>query len=216
MQRGCFFVGTDTEVGKTFQAAALARHLVAAGVRVGVYKPVASGIARETKSDAQWLYEAAELTCPVEMVCPQQFSAPVAPPVAARLEGRLVDESLLFEAAKEWQGNCDFLIIETAGGALSPISESLTVLDFVCRSELDFPIVLVAANRLGVVNHTLLTLESLSRRGLEVTGVLLNQLPTTDVSVDSSLASNLALLRQFAADSVVETDAQKIWQRLCY
>jgi dethiobiotin synthetase len=213
-QRGCFFVGTDTDVGKTFQATALARYLVEAGIDVGVYKPVASGAQPGGLSDAQRLHSAAQLNCSIEKVCPQQFLAPLAPPVAARLEGRSVDEALMFAAALAWQKACDFLIIETAGGVLSPISESMTVLDFICNSKLDFPLVLIAANRLGVVNHTLLTLEAISQRGLDLTGILLNQLPCASLESDPSLTSNLALIRQFARNTVVETDAKKIWQRL--
>ncbi len=182
---GVFIIGTDTEVGKTFQACRLAEELVKRGVRVGVYKPTASGSApgaelpgsdaRLLRSDAQLLRRAANCQLPIERVCPQSFAAPLAPPVAARAEGRVVDESLLVEGARWWRGKCDFLIVEGAGGALSPISDNWLVLDLVERLKL--PVILVAANRLGMVNQVLLTLEALSTRQLQVTGIVLNDMP---------------------------------------
>ncbi len=215
--RGCFFVGTDTEVGKTFQAAALARRLVASGIKVGVYKPVQSGSIESQPSDAQSLYSAAQLSsvCPIERVCPQQFSAPLAPPMAARLEGRQVNEDLLFEPVAWWLETAEFLIIETAGGVLSPLSDSLCVLDFIQRLQLDFPLIVIAANRLGVVNHALLTIEAIQRRGLSVAAVHLNTLPVNLHTQDCSTNTNLELLRQFAPDGLlIESDATRIWEAL--
>jgi dethiobiotin synthetase len=177
----------------------LARHLASEGHRVGVYKPVASGIIPGQASDPEILYTAAGLDCPLERVCPQQFSAALAPPVAARLEDRQVDEQLLRTGADWWQQHCEILIVEGAGGVLAPISESLTVLDLCV--ELGFPTIVVAANRLGVVNHTLLTLESLSARGLQNLGVVLNTMPNQVAKPgggDVSLDSNASLLKQFA------------------
>lgn len=204
---GVFILGTDTEVGKTFQAALLAKYLVSQGTSVGVYKPAASGQAPSGQSDAERLRAAAGLDCPIECVCPQSFLAPLAPPVAAAQEGKVVDEQLLSEGATWWSGRCEFLIVEGAGGALSPISSSMTVLDL--ATSLKFPIVLIAANRLGVVNHTLLTLEAVRNRQLEIQGIVLNTLPASEgasSTADFSLQTNRELLQQFITDlPVVES-----------
>lgn len=174
---GLFVIGTDTEVGKTFVACRLAKLLVEMGMRVGVYKPVASGSIDSSPSDRELLREAANQFCELEQVCPQQFAASVAPPVAAAMEGRTVDEALLLTGANWWLGRCDLLIVEGAGGALSPISPRQTVLDLAVQ--FGYPLLLVVGNRLGAVNHTLLTLEAAQKRGLRVEAIVLNQLPNT-------------------------------------
>lgn len=188
---GLFVIGTDTEVGKTFVSCQLARLLVARGVRVGVYKPVASGSSEPHASDAELLQAAAGQACEIQHVCPQQFAAPLAPPIAASLEGREVDESLLLSGANWWLGRCDLLLIEGAGGALSPISKQLTVLDLAVQFA--YPLLLVVADRLGAVNHTLLTLEVAEKRGLRVEAVVMNKLPVVPAP-----SSNLELIKSFA------------------
>lgn len=191
---GVFIIGTDTEVGKTYQACRLAEALVAAGRRIGVYKPVASGASSTSPSDAQLLQAAARSNIALNRICPQIFSAALAPPVAARMEGSQVDEQKLMAGARWWKSHCDFLIVEGAGGALSPISDSLSVLDLALALQL--PVVLVAANRLGAVNHVLLTLEALFARALPIAGIVLNELPISHSDADRLVRqSNFELLR---------------------
>lgn len=215
---GIFIIGTDTEVGKTYQACRLARALSDCRYRVGVYKPVASGVLAgdpaepgvaglALASDAALLAAAARTGQPLNRICPQSFQAAVAPPVAAQLEGQRVDEALLRRGAQWWSGKCDFLIVEGAGGALSPISDRLTVLDLAWQ--LYLPLIVVAANRLGVVNHLLLTLEALQRRNLPVLGVVLNDLPATatqDSQARLAQQTNRDLLRQFVDKQVELVD----------
>lgn len=213
--QGLFILGTDTEVGKTFCTAAITRVLLERGVKVGVYKPAESGCSAEQLSDSQHLHAATDGQFPIDRICPQRFSAPVAPPVAAKLEKRTVDESLLEEGALWWTNQCELLFVEGAGGVMSPISEHLTVLDL--AEKLGYPTLLVAANRLGVVNHTLLSLEALNRRSLSCLGVLLNSIPTaTDRFSDAETtakaehddlarSTNRELLSHFLGDSTGET-----------
>ena len=189
--------------------------MVTRGCQVGVYKPAASGIRPGVAGDAEQLWRSAELTShiPLERVCPQQYSAPLAPPAAAQAEGRTVDEDQLIEGAIWWHGRCDFLVIEGIGGVLSPISATLTNLDLLERLQPQLgsmPSLIVAANRLGVVNHTLLTLEALQRRQLPILGVFLNQLPHTVAPDAPSLASNASLIRQFAPNYPLWTEVDSI------
>ena len=103
---GLFIAGTDTDVGKTFVTALIAKSLVAAGQRVGVYKPAASGCTRVDgklmAGDAIAIWEAAGKPRTLEDVCPQAFEAPLAPQLAARAEGREIDEGLLFSGMDVW------------------------------------------------------------------------------------------------------------------
>lgn len=194
-------IGTDTEVGKTFVACRLAELLVKRGIRVGVYKPVASGSEESTPSDAELLRAAANQNCDLQHICPQQFSAAVAPPIAAAKEGREVDEALLATGANWWLGRCELLIVEGAGGALSPISAHQTVLDLAVQFA--FPLLLVVANRVGAVNHTLLTLEAAQKRGLRVEAIVLNRLPKTC----ENGSGTRQLIEDFAAGTdIFETD----------
>lgn len=193
---GLTILGTDTEVGKTFQGVQLARHLAANKVNVGVYKPVASGTEPPGCSDAELLLEASGCNVPLSVVCPQQFSAALAPPVAAELENRKVDETLLVAGAEALQSHCEYLIVEGAGGVLSPVSESMTALDLAVK--LGFPVALVAANRLGMINHTLMSLDVISRSGLSLEGVVVGDVPPrADAVLDRT---NHELLQKFAPD----------------
>ena len=128
----------------------------------------------------------------VEQVCPQRFLAPLAPPVAAALEGRTVDPVRLRRGVDGWRRDAEVLIVEGAGGLLSPIADGETNADL--AADLGWPVVVVAENRLGMVNHTLLTLECTRVRGLTVVGIVLNQI-TADG--DHSVETNADLLARF-------------------
>jgi dethiobiotin synthetase len=196
MNLGLFIVGTDTDVGKTYQAVQLAGALRKLHLRVGCYKPVASGSPIQTEnSDASLLAQA----CGVERnllsrVCPQAFSTPLAPPVSASLEGKEVEEGLLAEGADWWRGNCDLLLIEGAGGLMSPISRNLTVIDL--AQQLGFPLLLVVSNRLGCVSHTLLAVEAIQHRKMPLVAIVLNSCHALDQQ-NQLETTNFSLIQQF-------------------
>lgn len=187
---GIFVTGADTGVGKTFVAALFARGLKQSGRRVGVYKPVATGcqalFGGLVSEDATALWEAAGKPGELHDVCPQRFLAPLAPNLAARAEGKRVDRWLLRTGLNVWRERSDVIVVEGAGGLLSPVSDQDLVADL--ADDLSFPLVIVAANRIGVVNQALLTIEAAGARGLKVLGVILNRLPgsESDPSVDSN------------------------------
>ena len=192
LAKGLFIVGIGTEVGKTFVGALIARALVARGVRVGVYKPVASGcsVGRDGEliaDDAVALWEAAGKPGQLDHVCPQRFRAPVAPHRAAAAEGRQVDAALLRSGLARWQDDYDLVLVEGAGGLMSPLADDDYNADL--ADEFGFPLVVVAANRLGVINDTLQTLITAAtfRDGLSVAGWVLNH--PSPVS-DESAATN--------------------------
>ncbi|MBL9163359.1 MAG: dethiobiotin synthase [Planctomycetaceae bacterium] len=190
--RGLFIAGTNTEVGKTHVAAMIARDLAANGRRVGVYKPTASGCRKAAEGliadDALALWEAAGQPLTLEQVCPQRFLAPLAPPRAALAEGRRVDAQLLRTGLEPWLAASEIVIVEGAGGLMSPLSEHDYNIDL--AAELGLPLVIVAANELGVINATLQTLITARGRApqLPIAGVILNQ--ATPRPDDASLVSN--------------------------
>ena len=170
----------------------IVRCLTESGHRVGVYKPVASDcISDGTKmvaEDALALWEAAGRPLSLDAVCPQQFSAPLAAPLAARAEGRSIDSKLLREGISIWADECDIVVVEGAGGLMSPVSEDEFVADL--AADLGYPLIVVAPNVLGVINQSLQTLITAAcfRDGLPVAGIVLNdtQILDGDVSIDSN------------------------------
>lgn len=188
--RGLFVTGTDTGVGKTWVACGIAAAVREAGHRVGVYKPVATGITSEnlleSENDVSRLWEGAGRPESPERICPQVFAEPLAPPVAAARAGTKVDAALLRSGARWWQGRCDLLLVEGVGGLLCPLTDTETVADL--AADLGFPLVVVARLGLGTLNHTLMTVEIAERRGLSVAGVVLNspEQPTRDMAEETN------------------------------
>jgi dethiobiotin synthetase len=195
---GLFITATDTEVGKTYVTACIARALVALGKRVGVYKPVASGCVADeaglVSEDAVALWQAAGRPGTLRDVCPQCFRAPLAPHLAARAEGRRVDPDLLRAGIEYWRKNSDVVLVEGAGGLMSPISDDDYNADL--ASDFGLPLVVVAPNCLGVINQTLQTLITAAtfRDGLDVAGIVLNDVRAP--SDDASTATNRRELEQ--------------------
>src|SRR3990172_9828490 len=192
MARGLFITGTGTGVGKTYVAALIARALNSAGKRVGVYKPAASACERHgnelVSPDALALWEAAGRPATLDQVCPQRFAAALAPHLAARAEGRRVDQALLRSGLESWRKSCDIVLVEGAGGLMSPVSDDDYNADL--ADEFGYPLVVVAANVLGTINATLQTLivADTFREGLTIAGVILNspQIAAGDRSTDSN------------------------------
>ncbi|MCA9036050.1 MAG: dethiobiotin synthase [Planctomycetaceae bacterium] len=183
--------GTDTSIGKTYTTCLLARQMRQSGLRTGIYKPVCSGSEPgrdgvRTWPDLDAIQAELSADIPLDLICPQRFHASIAPSESAKAEGEFVDESVLVEGCSAWQAYADFLLIEGAGGLLCPLTDSLSVAGFAERCQL--PIVVVASNRLGMVNHTLLTIEAARSRGLQIRAVVLNQVtqPNTGEGISAS------------------------------
>lgn len=183
--------GTDTNVGKTFVSRALIHALRERGRRVAVMKPVETGVLAEP-DDACALRAAAEDPAPLDVICPVRLRAPLAPSVAARLEGRTIDPEDLVRRIGTRAGDADVLVVEGAGGLLVPIAGTFTFGDLAARCAL--PLLIVGANRLGTVNHMALTARVAQTLGLAVRGFVLSQpTPTTDASATSNAGEITAL-----------------------
>jgi len=196
--RGLFITGTNTGVGKTHVGAMIAQALVRAGHRVGVYKPVESGCRREGEeliaADARQLWDAAGRPGELSRVCPQRFEAALAPPRAAALEGSRVDPELLRSGLSYWQERSEIVLVEGAGGLMSPLSDADYNADLAV--DLSLPLVIVAANELGVINatmQTIITARSVAP-DVPIAGLILNQ--TQERANDASVRYNAAELRQ--------------------
>lgn len=150
-----FVVGTGTDVGKTVISSWLCLHLQAV-----FYKPIASGL--KDGSDIDFVKNLG-----VQVLdTPYKFQAPLSPHAAARLEGKEIDVNTLNLP------DAENLIIEGAGGVLVPLNDNNLLIDLVHK--FNVPVLIVASNALGTINHTLLTIESLRAREIEILGVILN------------------------------------------
>jgi dethiobiotin synthetase len=126
----------------------------------------------------------------IDQVSPQRFLAPLAPPVAAKMEGRVVDEQSILSGFRDWRSRTDFLLVEGAGGLMSPVSNHWTNADLILA--LDIPILLVSSWRLGVVNQVLTTLVACDSLQIRVQGIVLN-----DVQNEGATQSHFELLSDF-------------------
>ncbi|WP_251881886.1 dethiobiotin synthase [Achromobacter sp. Marseille-Q4954] len=158
---GVFVTGTDTGIGKTLVSAILAR-----AWNADYWKPVQTGVAEEP-GDTETVAQLAGLP-PERLHLPAYvLQAPLSPWAAATLEDAIVDATSIVPPATQAP-----LVVEGAGGLYVPIDDTHMMIDLIAR--LDMPVVLAARSGLGTINHTLLSLEALKRRGIPVLGVIMS------------------------------------------
>jgi dethiobiotin synthetase len=181
-----FVTGTDTDAGKTFVTALLTRSLRKAGFDTVAMKPVSCG----DPVDSRTLQASADHELTLEEVTPVSYAAPLAPIEAARLEGRIFDPSEILTTFQRLHRTHRSLLVEGVGGWLVPLSPGYSSADL--AKAMNLPVLLVVRNRLGSINHTLLTLESIRHHGLICGGIVLNNHPA-DIA-DSSREGNRRLI----------------------
>jgi dethiobiotin synthetase len=155
VKRIFFITGTDTGAGKTVLTVLLTRHLRAHGVNAAALKPVCSG----GRGDARKIFGASHGVLSLDEINPWHFKAAIAPSLAARREGKKLKLVQVAAHARAMQKRFDVLLIEGAGGVLSPLGDNFNSRDLILQ--LNAEPIIAAPNRLGVVNHVLLTLEAL-------------------------------------------------------
>ena len=216
MMPGLFITGTDTGVGKTQIAGAIARLLTNAGVHVVPRKPVESGCVLSgddlIPGDALTLRTAAKSTQALDQVCPYQFHPAISPERAAAQAGKIITLNELESACLNGSDSGQFLLVEAAGGFYSPLAHKLRCADLAAR--LGLPVMLVVADRLGCINHTLLSIDAIHSAGLTVSAVILNQPATCpDTEMD-----NAADLQQWLEYPVIQiqhqSDSSHAWQTI--
>ena len=171
--RGYFITGTDTEVGKTWITAAMATAMRHRGLAPVALKPLATGSAPPGEDATQ--IAAAAGHAPLVFAC---MPDPASPDRAAIQIGRVLEMSPILEWIRSHEGT---LLVEGVGGWEVPIGPDFRVSDV--ATELQLPVILVAADRLGVLNHTLLTAAAIRRRGLRLAAIILNRFESDDSSL---------------------------------
>jgi dethiobiotin synthetase len=179
-----FITGTDTGVGKTYVTKLMIEALRSEGRAAAGFKPISCG----DREDAQIL-AAASGDLPVDDVNPLHFNSAVAPHVAALLENKRIDPANLIASYQDFAGKHEIVLAEGAGGWEVPITENYFISDL--AKDLGLPVILVAANRLGALNHILLTLRAIETKGLRCAGIILNQL---EDEMDTPMITNKGIL----------------------
>jgi dethiobiotin synthetase len=188
--KGLFITGTDTGVGKTLVAGAIARILRREGYRVGVFKPVATGCRHDREglvsADAEFLAWCADCEYPLSVVTPVTYATPAAPAACERVERRPVDFEHIANTYRYICANSDLVVVEGIGGIRVPISQGIDVLGL--AAGLKLPVVIVARPDLGTINHTLLTVDAVRSAGLHVAGVVVSgyNLEAADVAAQTA------------------------------
>lgn len=176
--KGILVTGTDTGAGKTFVACLLGRRLAREGLRVRPLKPVESGClpgagGAPFPADAAALRDAMAPALPLTEVCLYPLAAPISPHLAARREGVEIDAARIRAAVARAVASADVALVEGAGGITVEMREGYSFADLAREASLS--VVVVAEDRLGVLNHLKLTLHYLRDAGLDLLGVILNE-----------------------------------------
>jgi dethiobiotin synthetase len=206
---GIFVTGTDTGVGKTVVTAALADALRRRNLRVGVMKPVETGCIREedrlVPRDALRLLEASGSSASLDLVNPYALAQPLAPALAAEVAGIHIDPGRILSCYRQLAAEHDVMLVEGAGGLMVPITarrtsegHPYTMLDL--AADLRLPLLVVARNILGVINHTALTVAVARQHGLAVLGVVLNH---PSPKSDRATKTNAESLRRWSGTNLL-------------
>lgn len=197
--KACFVTAIGTEIGKTYVSARLIKTWRRAGHSVTALKPVMSGFGEDAlgASDAgQLLAACGQEVLPetVSRICRHRFEAPLAPNVAMRRAGMMqdYDDILRFTQEAIAEAGSDNILVEGAGGVMSPLTDTHLQLDFM--ADLGLPVVLVAAPYLGAVSHTLTAIDALTGRGMEIAELIISQ-PDPASPAPETLGAEIDLFR---------------------
>jgi dethiobiotin synthetase len=192
MAKIIFITGTDTGVGKTVVTALLLRHLRQAGCNAMAIKPFCSG----SRADARLLRGLQDNLLTLDEINPFFFRQPVAP-AAAGGRRKTIRLDTVLRKIRAVGRRCDVLLVEGIGGLLVPLGGNYTVADLILR--LHCPTLIVCRNRLGTINHTLLTVKALQAIGTKRLGIIMVE----DKKPDESARSNPIIIKKMALSGPV-------------
>lgn len=194
-----FVTGTDTGVGKTVFTGLLLHHLRTSGVHALAMKPFCSG----GRADVRLLRAMQDRELSEDEINPFYFSEPVAPLVAGRRHNTLVSLAKVLRHIKRISQRCECLLIEGSGGLFVPLGENFLVSDLIHR--LNGEVIIVSRNRLGTINHTLLTINGLKKLSKKTDAKRFTSAKKLQIALiqearsDPSCATNLRILTELCA-----------------
>ena len=201
--KGLFVTGTDTGVGKSVVSGLLSGFLRRRGWKVTTQKWVETGALGRSEDlkthDLLSPLSSKRPRAPEKLRCPYCFPFPSSPHLAAALDGTRIDPDRIEKAYISLCDEFDLVIAEGAGGLLVPLSETVLLADLVRR--LSMPALVVVRNRLGCINHTLLTVEALEKRGIRVVGLVFNRLDANEE--ERIVESNISTIAELSGAAVL-------------
>ena len=210
-----FISGIDTDIGKTYATGMIAKALMQQGVNVITQKLVQTGVARDLSSGKmgiaddiithRQLMSIPLQPCDIDSTtCPYRYEKPASPHLAAKLANKVLNPDVITSATKSLQADYEVVLLEGAGGLLVPITEQLLTLDYI--AEQGYPVILLTSGRLGSINHTLLSLEAITSRGLDVHSVIYNHIHDNADQTDEQIAtSTIDFLQNYLAEHYPNT-----------
>ncbi|MCE5194161.1 MAG: dethiobiotin synthase [Nitrospiraceae bacterium] len=176
--KGFFVTGTDTNVGKTIITAAIVKTLNSINIKTCGMKPIETGCKRKDNKivpcDGFFLKEMNIADEDIDLITPYCFEHPLAPMVASSLENKTIDINIIKGSFEKLSDKYDAVIVEGVGGLLVPIKTDYFIADI--AKELNLPLVIVARPYLGTINHTMLTINFALNKGLEIAGLIMNNM----------------------------------------
>lgn len=187
---GLFITSTGTEIGKTLVTAALCWQLRAHNKPVAALKPVISGIEQDAMAGTDTAIIADGLGLPltadtVDQISPFRFKAPLAPAMAAKLEGRTLDYDAVIRCCRDALAANPYTLVEGVGGSFVPMTDDKLVADWM--SDMGLPSVLVTGSYLGTISHTIATIDAMRTRGLETKAIVMSESPALPNSTHPNL-----------------------------
>lgn len=182
-----FITGTDTDVGKTWIIAGLARAFRNMGINIGIMKPFAAGTLQKTgfkSKDVEILSRAAKVNDPENLVNPQFFPIPASPYTAMKnSEVHVkVNVDLILQNFKKLSSIHDSILVEGIGGIMTPILKNYYVTNLI--NDLNLETIIVTRTRIGTLNHTIMTCKMAKKYGIQVKGIIINQIDLDGYDVD--------------------------------
>ncbi|ALF60033.1 dethiobiotin synthase [Psychrobacter urativorans] len=210
-----FISGIDTDIGKTYATGMIAKALMQQGFNVITQKLVQTGVAINPDSGVigiaddiithRQLMDIPLQPCDLDFTtCPYRYEKPASPHLSARLANDILNPDVITSATNSLQADYEVVLLEAAGGLLVPITENLLTLDYI--AEQGYPVILVTSGRLGSINHTLLSLEAIKSRGLDVHSVIYNHIHDNAAQTDKQIAtSTVDFLQHYLAENYPNT-----------
>jgi dethiobiotin synthetase len=180
MSRIVFITGTDTGVGKTLLTGLLLHHLRQSGCHALAMKPFCCG----SRADAEFLGAVQERELTLDEINPFFFEKPLAPLAAAREQQVSIKLPAVLRQISNVAKRCEWLLIEGIGGVMVPLGNEFSVLDLIVN--LSCSTVVVSSNKLGTINHTMLTVDTLQHAEINRLKVVLMASQEWDFSADSN------------------------------
>jgi len=213
-----FVTATDTEVGKTFITAGLAKAAQMDGRNIGISKPISCG----GIDDPLFYKKLLKISDGIDEINPIRFKRPLAPYTAKKKEKVQIDIPKIKKHVHDLRKWKDITFVEGVGGALVPIKKNYFVSDFI--KDLNIPCIIIARAGLGTINHTLMTIKILKKAGIRIVGVILNGYKGKELSERSNAEdiedlSGIPVIGVIKAKStfnslVKQIEKQKILQKL--